>query len=141
MHLLDLIAVANQDGKVGLYTTNEHRNKRKINAFYGNFRYFNIPPFVRWGKLPPGNFVASPAQRVSNFRTIQIEVYIRHRIRGTHVVGVFNVSCLGGAKDYHGFTSSREKLFMTMFSGFVFNEPSQTITVFFPSLIVISCGR
>ena len=40
---------------------------------YGYFRYFSTAPFVLVGQLTSDNFVASPAQRVSNFRTIQID--------------------------------------------------------------------
>ena len=39
---------------------------------YGYFRYFRYALFLLLGQLPSGNFVAFPAQRVSNFRTNQI---------------------------------------------------------------------
>ena len=39
---------------------------------YGYFRYFRCTRFLLQGQLPSGNFEASPAQRVSNFSTIQI---------------------------------------------------------------------
>ena len=40
---------------------------------YGYFRYFNYALFMLLGQLSSGNFVASPAQGVSNFRTIQMD--------------------------------------------------------------------
>ena len=40
---------------------------------YDYFRYFRYALFLLLGQLSSGDFEASPAQRVSNLRTIQID--------------------------------------------------------------------
>ena len=60
---------------------------------YDYFRYFRCTRFLLQGQLPSGNFEASPPQRVSNFRTIQIAY--DNLFDGEIVIGYWDSSKFG----------------------------------------------